>query len=516
MNLFYGLLLFVFYLLFNPPPSDGITFRVDDVQQNKVALPTAPFKSIAQNKLDKLIFATPQEHKNKHIAPTRLNGFVETIHIAYDQHRPLVLSPDDVWLTICQAFGNHIAVTADEQKENLVSTSAPDTISVFIRDLAQDNQAGWEQLVEGFNDSLTVHLKHDPVSLVNQKFSTTNPVISTAYQITLMDAVKSYFSFEGGSGCGIPEITLLGTTADWQKIHDELDQFDAYGMEFWTKELKPVIREFISASEGKPNIEFWKAIYKHESFYGTNSVTGWIHKFFPYLRDDLNTEADVWDRETEFKKTYYRNPFIAGNDHLLSDISTFDFPKGYVSVPFVWTEFRPKTKDFVKHELELNAGFLGIDQGSDLTLQPFISWVITQANGEQPEFIRWDWEEEEDSTLSHSQSYWWPGVLQEAQELPLYDPENNSDYGSGIAALTSQLKQAGFDTGGASSITIVSCHDGSTLLREIKGPLKKKEADLRNYLAVLKKQWKPARTSTKMISFKEVLIPASYKIELKL
>ncbi|GAB5417796.1 MAG: hypothetical protein Crog4KO_24550 [Crocinitomicaceae bacterium] len=516
MNLFYGLLLILFNLLFSTLSSDGFTFQVDEVQQNKVALPTAPFKTIAQNKLDKLIFATPQEHDKKEIAPTRLNGFVETIHIAYDQHRPLVLSPDDVWLTICQAFGNHIAVTADEQKENLVSTSAPDTISVFIRDLAQDNQAGWEQLVQGFNDSLTLHLNHDPVSLVNQKFSTTTPVIATAYQITLMDAVKSYFSFEGGSGCGIPEITLLGTPTDWQKIYDELDQFDAYGMEFWTKELKPVIREFINASEGKPNVEFWKAIYKHESFYGAVSVTGWIHKFFPYLRDDINTETDVWDRETQFKKTYYRNPFLKGNDHLLSDISTFDFPKGYVSVPFVWTEYRPKTKEYIKHELELNAGFLGIDQGSDLSLQPFISWVITQANGKQPEFIRWDWESEDDTTITHSQPLWWPGVIDEVEELPIYDPENNSNYETGIAALTSELKQAGFNSSGASSIIIVSCHDGSTLLREVQGPLKKNEANLRNYFAVQKKQWKPAQTSPRMIPFIKGLLPANYKIELKL
>lgn len=516
MNLIYGILFFCLNLLFPQPPSEGHTFKVDPVQQNTIALPTAPFKTIAQNKLEKFIFALPQEHTAKQIVPTRLNGFVETIHIAYDEHRPLALSPDDVWLAICQAFGNHIAVTADDQKENLVNASAPDTISVFIEDLAQDNQEGWEQLVNGFNDSLTLHLKQNPVALVNQKFSTTTPIIATAYQITLMDAVKSYFSYEGGSGCGIPEITLLGTTEDWQKIYDELDQFDAYGMAFWTKELKPVIQEFINASEGNPNIEFWKAMYKHESFYGAVSVSGWIHKFFPYLSKDQDMEPDVWDRETTFKKTYYRNPYMEGNQHLLSDISTFDFPKGYVSVPFVWTEYRPKTKDFVQHPLELSAGFLGINQSNDLSLQPFISWTITKTNGERPKYIRLDSQSEIDTTISHTESLWLPGITEAAEKLPIYDPKNNKDYASGITALTSDLKKAGFDTGGASSVVIISCHDGSTLLKEVSGPLKEQEANLRNYLTVLKNEWQPAQCLPELIPVEEGTLSANYKLELKL
>lgn len=496
MNILGTLLLFIYHLLFPVPPSaDGYTFAVDDVQQNQVALPTAKFKTIVQNKIDKLIFAVPQAHQEKQIAPTRLNGFVETIHVAFDEHRPLVLSPDDVWLTICQAFGNHIAVTADEQKKDLVSATAPETIKVFIYNLAKDNQKGWEELVNGFNDSLKIYLKKDPVSLVNQKFSTTTPIITTAYQITLMDAVKSYFSFEGGSGCGIPEITLLGTPEDWQKIHDELDQFNAYGMEFWTKELKPVIQEFILASKGKPNVAFWQEIYKHESFYGVTSVTGWIHKFFPYLSADKNTQPDVWDRETEFKKTYYRNPYIEGKKYLLSQISTFDFPKGYVNVPFTWVEERPQYGDVIEHNLELNAGFLGMEQHDDLALQPFISWCITHADGERPEFIRWDWQVEKDSTINFdvNRFYWWPGTAEVADQLPIFDPKNNKDYASGITALTQQLKNDGFDTGGASTLELVACMDGSTIVMTVEGPLKKREAALKNYVAVLKQQWQPAQ-----------------------
>src|SRR5580692_2022791 len=37
-----------------------------------------------------------------------LHGFVRAIHESFGSHYPLVLSPDDVWLTIAQGFAHHV------------------------------------------------------------------------------------------------------------------------------------------------------------------------------------------------------------------------------------------------------------------------------------------------------------------------------------------------------------------------------------------------------------------------
>lgn len=56
----------------------------------------------------KEVLYMPEEHKNMRIAPTigpnLPNGLLETVRNAYYGHYPLALSPDVIWLTICQGI----------------------------------------------------------------------------------------------------------------------------------------------------------------------------------------------------------------------------------------------------------------------------------------------------------------------------------------------------------------------------------------------------------------------------
>ncbi|MBL7775710.1 MAG: DUF4419 domain-containing protein, partial [Saprospiraceae bacterium] len=42
------------------------------------------------------------------LVPASTNGFLYAVYRAYAEHRPLVLSPDMVWLTILQGFSTHV------------------------------------------------------------------------------------------------------------------------------------------------------------------------------------------------------------------------------------------------------------------------------------------------------------------------------------------------------------------------------------------------------------------------
>ncbi len=48
------------------------------------------------------------------------NAFIETVHLAYDNHLPLTLSPDDFWLCIAQGFGIHFNENVEELRERFV------------------------------------------------------------------------------------------------------------------------------------------------------------------------------------------------------------------------------------------------------------------------------------------------------------------------------------------------------------------------------------------------------------
>ena len=53
------------------------------------------------------------EQKEKFMNTTR-NGFVSALAISYNYHVPLILSPNDIWLTVMQGFRFHLDVHADK------------------------------------------------------------------------------------------------------------------------------------------------------------------------------------------------------------------------------------------------------------------------------------------------------------------------------------------------------------------------------------------------------------------
>jgi len=119
----------------------------------------------------------------------------------------------------------------------------------------------------------------------------TGPIEKAAFQVTLMDAMKSYFTYSVTTHCGIPEITLEGTPADWKKIESKAQELAQYDLEWWIDDLLPILKEFTKAASGeKPNKDFWESIYKWKTpGSGSAYITGWILKFFPYkqIRDEF-------------------------------------------------------------------------------------------------------------------------------------------------------------------------------------------------------------------------------------
>jgi Domain of unknown function (DUF4419) len=142
---------------------------------------------------------------------TFLHPLVQAIHLAFSQHRPLVLSPDSIWLTIVQGFSHHVHENAEELRERIVRHQGKKRLQVVTESL---NPGRWPELISQLSAQLREN--SDPVlheTLVCE-FSTTTPNIKTAYQIALMDTYQRYFSYGMMCVCGIPKVTLLGNSED--------------------------------------------------------------------------------------------------------------------------------------------------------------------------------------------------------------------------------------------------------------------------------------------------------------
>ena len=205
---------------------------------------------------------------------------MQAVHLAFSQHRPLILSPDCIWLTIAQGFGHHVNENAEALRDRVVRHRRKKTLDVVTDSLAPSR---WPGLISQF--SAQIRENSDPVlheTLVCE-FSTTTPNIKTAYEIALMDTYQRYFDFEMRCVCGIPKVTVQGTAEDWQRIRERIEVLATYDLGWWTSRLEPILDQFVATAKGDVDQGFWKAIYKPQNAYAAKLASGWIADLFPYL-----------------------------------------------------------------------------------------------------------------------------------------------------------------------------------------------------------------------------------------
>jgi len=283
-----------------------------------------------------------------------LHPLIEAVHTAFAEHRPLVLTPDSIWLVISQGFAQHIQLHAEDLRHRLVRHVGRQNLVLAVRDLASEH---WPDYIASFSNM--IRDASDPVlhETLICDFSTTTPAVRTA----IMDAYERYYSFELKCICGIPEITLSGTADDWRRMRDRIEVLATYDLGSWISRLRPIFDEFVRTAEGYPDRDFWKAICKPEATYGGQVITGWIADLFPYLR---RPSGLVWNWVLGQQRTNWGVP---------GGVAPACFPSGLSRVPVKLTDFGTELGTVL-----LLAGFFGMGQRpDDSALYPIISWAVT-------------------------------------------------------------------------------------------------------------------------------------------
>ncbi len=300
----------------------------------------------------------------------RANAFVATAHVAFDQHLPLVLSPDDIWLCIAQGFGTHVNENAERLRGRFVRHESKARIEVrrdeFVKG-APDND--WQGVFSEFSDKIAEHIgkKRD---LVVADFSTTGPVERAASEVVLMSAMQAYFEYTVASMCGIPSITLLGTVEDWVSIRRRAEVLAEFDLKWWVDALVPVLDHFVAAARGQVDRAFWQSFYKRNNASGGPYVTGWLNVLFPYV------EQSDWSAK---RRHTVKNDAVTSWEKGMSAVfgggpKPDDFPVGLSTAPFVWNYFG------TKFPMEFLGGFVGISQDpASRAVRPAIGWGIAEA-----------------------------------------------------------------------------------------------------------------------------------------
>ena len=365
-------LLFYFLILCSNSivAQNGTTFEVEKLSKPEKLLPLFSSDNIYKwlilsdtesfpKNTDKEIKDSPFNIVAKSESPDSLvyfkyNAFFQGMYRAYAEHRPFVLSPDMIWLLISQGFAQHVNANQEAMRKYFVDFSGKLSLIAKADKELNDPTLSWEEIFPQFTEQINKHVGNKLVETLTCNFSTTTPLERIASEITIMETVKSYFEFiVMYIACGIPEITLEGTPADWEKVLNKTKALKEYKLDWWISELEPLLEEFVKASKGEVNQEFWRNMFKYHSEKTCGApvtIDGWIIKFFPY--------------DKEGKRNNLKQ--IIGRDKLPNEIVKVDI------------KFQEVYKDTViEIPLELWSGFIGLKQNNEnFALRPQIGWMV--------------------------------------------------------------------------------------------------------------------------------------------
>lgn len=270
------------------------------------------------------------------------NEFVATAVTAFAEHRPLALSPDDFWTLILQGVSLHLNANPD-LRGLMVSFEGKQTIKVY-RDHEPRNGDEWNAIISEMASQARSCTDHPHLFTVD--FSTSDDIDRAVRDMTILDCLKSFFSYELHTLCGVPYYIVEGTVEDWRKILDAFHQIsNLLDLQFWEERLAPLLTHIIHFLEGhEPSKEFWDEFVKTSDGSGGPYIDGHILRLIPYLK---SSRGEIWPMEGR--------------------ASLATIPPGVTQTPFWWD---------AKGDMLFLGGFVGMDQDEQGVLHPARGWAV--------------------------------------------------------------------------------------------------------------------------------------------
>lgn len=292
-----------------------------------------------------------------------LNSLVATLDMAFSKHIPVVLTPDDFLLPLLHAT----AIAQNLQAKGLPPKEKLDLVVRRDDFMLGKPDNPWHEIFAEFRVRITEYIGKGKADLYSGNFSTTGELQQAAYDVALMDAYQSQFSYHNMFLCGIPSVTLKGTHSDWEtfrskseKIISSLEGFD----NDWRYEITETISKICDTACEKKfdgSDTFWSSIYRWKMHSGGAGIDGWITLFFPILRVASDLRIGKLDD-------------IKGVSSWTCTRSVTSFPGSLASVPVKCNNHGTLV------DLRYYAGQVGVAQDSEGNIFPAWGWIISRAD----------------------------------------------------------------------------------------------------------------------------------------
>jgi hypothetical protein len=338
----------------------GVTFAIDEVAPATTPLPEQRMHQAVKGLLGDIESCC--DYHGTVIQGVHYQPLLAAVYTAFSQHRPLMLTPDAVWITIAQGVAQHMTLHGERLRPRfVVHQGRLDLVSVCSGWVEGSPENPWPEAFASWTGQIRDHVGPAVHDALVCDFSTTGAVERAASQIVMMDVFERYFHYLEYCICGIPAITLAGTPGDWQHLAEKAAGLAVFDLDWWLAHLLPICQQFVRASRGDVDLAHWQGICKLRHAYGGDVINGWVAMLFPYLRAFLGGPCNR------------RNPIFDTG----AGFQTLVAPPGVSRVPFTWKNEQTGRQ----RHMEAIGGLVGVAQDpSTLALQPKVGWAVREAN----------------------------------------------------------------------------------------------------------------------------------------
>ena len=351
-------------------PTNGIKSIFDNLFKKRKSFidnKTGRERFLNQNEPLEIFHYTLDTNEEK-IFSHEKSSLIQGLIYAYNNHYPITVTPDMIWILILQGFSRFMEKYENLVRERFVNFTGKKDLKVERLDYSPQSATKevWDGIMKEFVEKIGKNVGQETIDNLECNFSTTSPAALVTSQVSIMSAMKQYFTYRVlMAGCGISSITLEGSLQDWEKIKSKLEFLSTKALKWWTKHLIPIIDNIIATkkyynSKGKLSkelIEFWKGMIRLKGkgdMYDPHMVNGWIVKFIPNLS---NEKPEVYE-----------------------EIYETNVPDQIISCPMelTWLSLTGKKIDY---SCSLFSGFYGMVQDKEtFNVRPVIGYAIVVEN----------------------------------------------------------------------------------------------------------------------------------------
>ena len=270
-----------------------------------------------------------------------------------------------IWILILQGFSRFMEKYENLVRERFVNFTGKKDLKVERLQYSpySATKEVWDGIMKEFVEKIGKNVGQETIDNLECNFSTTSPAALVTSQVSIMSAMKQYFTYRVlMAGCGISNITLEGSLQDWEKIKSKLEFLSTKGLEWYTQHLIPIINNIIETkkyyiAQGKLNndlIEFWKRMIRLKGtgdMYDPHIINGWIVNFIPNLS---NEKPEVY-----------------------VELNENNVPDQIISCPMELTWIPPPGNKKYEFNCSLFSGFYGMVQDEKtFNVKPVIGYAI--------------------------------------------------------------------------------------------------------------------------------------------